>query len=178
MKIIIAGLGNPGRQYEKTRHNFGFFVVDKIADGDPWKTVSGAEVCKKSIASYDVILVKPQTYMNRSGEPLRAVTDYFNSDVSRLIVCHDEIDIPFGDIRVKKGGGEAGHNGLKSITQQFSTKEYYRVRLGVGRSAIPEIEVADWVLSRFVEEETKELPGLVNRAIGEIERLLPIVATI
>lgn len=173
---LVAGLGNPGERYDGTRHNIGFVLVEAIATkggvAPQWKLKGDAAFVKGSFAGQDVILVKPLSFMNRSGEPIAELLSYFKVPVGQLIVLHDEIDLPFGTIRVKKGGGEAGHNGLKSITAVTGTQDYWRVRFGVGRPPHPSFEVADWVLGRFLEEERVMTPGLVERALLMTEEVL------
>jgi len=166
---IIAGLGNPGPRYERTRHNYGWIVLDELV-----KELKGSfsdssdnsvSISKIDLEEKTIILVKPLTYMNLSGEPLVAIRDYYKIPNENVLVLHDEVDIPFGELRLKKGGGEAGHNGLKSISECFGSRDYQRLRLGIGKPLHPDYAVSDWVLGRFNEEEEKELKRLVPMAI-------------
>jgi len=157
----IAGLGNPGARYKLTRHNVGFLFLDWLATLHKFsfQAEKDCELWRGELQGEQVTLVKPMTYMNLSGGPISRVMNYYK--LSGLLVIHDEVDLPFGDIRMKKGGGEAGHNGLKSISEALGTKEYSRVRIGVGKN--PVMDTADWVLSRFTDEELAALPGLFQK---------------
>jgi PTH1 family peptidyl-tRNA hydrolase len=168
-QIIIAGLGNPGRQYEHTRHNVGFEALEKLAAllsqaGVSWRLDKDSETTNISFEGASLLLVKPLLYMNLSGDPLQRLSHYYKIPLERLIVLHDELDLPFGTVRQKRGGGEAGHNGLKSITEKFSSQDYYRVRIGIGRPPNAEIDAASWVLAKFTKDEAKVLPEIVQRA--------------
>lgn len=173
---LIVGLGNPGIRYARTRHNYGWIVLDEFAKQHKLnfsKQSSGTVECaefKSNDRSF--LLVKPQTFMNRSGEPLQELVAFYKIPVSKIVVLHDEVDLPFGTIRLKKGGGEAGHNGLKSISECLGSKEYIRVRLGVGRPVHPGFEVADWVLAKFTQEEEAEMPRLIDVSIEKINGAL------
>lgn len=173
---LIAGLGNPGVRYARTRHNAGFLVVDALANaaqgaGCVWKEEGAALSLRAKLGASDVILVKPQSFMNRSGEPLQELLRYYRIEVSSLVVVHDEIDIPFGALRVKQGGGDGGHNGIKSIVRSVGSSEFARVRFGVGRPLNQNMDVADWVLEKFSDTESKELVGLCQRAAEAIETI-------
>ncbi len=182
----IAGLGNPGRQYERTRHNIGFMFLDRLvaasagANTARWQERSGAQCLEVLVGRDKLLLIKPLTYMNRSGEPLAAIMQYFKIGTGELVVAHDDIDLPFGTLRIKAGGGDGGHNGLKSISAMLQTVDYARLRFGVGRPA-PEleasIEVSDWVLMPFAKDEANMLPGFLERGIGATEELLKSTLT-
>lgn len=166
---LIVGLGNPGPEYEKTRHNIGQMVLDELA-----KEVSGS-FKKHSKASAvvvegrlgfggpKVILMKSLGYMNTSGGPVSAVAKFYGIDPDHIIVVHDELDIPFDTIKLKIGGGEGGHNGLRDITKALGTKDYYRVRTGIGRPP-GRMDTADFVLKPFSSTEAKDLPFLISNA--------------
>ena len=146
---VIAGLGNPGEEYAHTRHNAGFDTVDKIAEEIGvryWKVQGGALVGKGTYRGEDVVLAKPQSYMNTSGGPVKQVMAAYGVDPAHLIVIHDELDIDPGTIRCKFGGGHAGHNGLRSICDKLGTRDWFRVRCGIGRPP-GRMNVADYVLS-------------------------------
>lgn len=146
---LIVGLGNPGEEYAHTRHNAGFDTVDLIAEEAGvryWKTECGALVGKASWHGHDVVLAKPQSYMNTSGGPVKQLCAAYGIAPDHLIVIHDELDIDPGTIRVKFGGGHAGHNGLRSICDKLGTRDWFRVRIGIGRPP-GRMPVADYVLS-------------------------------
>ena len=159
---LVAGLGNPGADYEFTRHNTGFLVVDRLARqwGTTWKNVRkwGAAVAKAG----NVLLVKPMTYMNRSGEPLRAVAQFYKVEPGEILVVMDDMALPLGRIRIRLEGGPGGHNGLESIILQLGSDRIPRLRLGIG--AAPPGGAVDWVLGRFFEEERPEVAAMVERA--------------
>ena len=134
--FLIVGLGNPGEEYEHTRHNAGFDAVDLIAEevgARYWKTECGALTTKGVYRDHDLVLAKPQSYMNTSGGPVKQLMNAYGVDAEHLIVVHDELDIDPGTVRVKFGGGHAGHNGLRSICDKLGTRDWHRVRVGIGR---------------------------------------------
>ncbi len=178
-KFCVAGLGNPGKKYELTRHNIGFLALDFLSrdqgnTDSRWKDNFGAQLQSWNLEGYEVIGVKPQRFMNRSGGPIQEVLNFYKIAPECLIVIHDEIDLPFGSLRLKRGGGDAGHNGLKSISQSIGTREYFRIRVGVGRPAHSEEErqIADWVLSAFYREEEQKLNKLLENVKGALLSLL------
>lgn len=147
--FLIVGLGNPGEEYEHTRHNAGFDAVDKIASEIGvryWKNECGALTGKGVYHDIDVVLAKPQSYMNTSGGPVKQLMNAYGVSPDHLVVIHDELDIDPGTIRVKFGGGHAGHNGLRSICDKLGTRDWFRVRCGIGRPP-GRMPVADYVLS-------------------------------
>ncbi|MBF8191738.1 aminoacyl-tRNA hydrolase [Nonomuraea sp. K274] len=167
---LIAGLGNPGPEYAGNRHNAGFMVLDELAAraGGRFKAhKSRAEVCE----TREAILAKPLTYMNLSGGPVKALADFYKIGTERLIVVHDELDVPYGALRAKLGGGDNGHNGLKSITKVLGTRDYLRVRFGIGRPP-GRMDPAAFVLRDFATMERKDLPFLVDRAADVVESLM------
>ena len=146
---LIAGLGNPGDEYAETRHNAGFLTVDLIAGkigARYWKTECGALTAKGVWRDEDIVLAKPQSYMNTSGGPVKQLCSAYGVAPDHLIVVHDELDIPAGTVRVKFGGGHAGHNGLRSICDKLQTRDWFRVRCGIGRPP-GRMPVADFVLA-------------------------------
>ena len=154
---LIVGLGNPGEEYEHTRHNAGFDTLDLIgeeAGARYWKTECGALTAKGVYRDEDLILAKPQSYMNTSGGPVKQLCNAYGVDPDHLIVIHDELDIDPGTVRVKFGGGHAGHNGLRSICDKLGTRDWFRVRVGIGRPP-GRMNVADYVLS-LPRKEAKE----------------------
>ncbi len=171
---LVVGLGNPGPKYAGNRHNVGFFVADLLAErmGARFKAHKGrADVVEGRLAGQRVLLAKPSTYMNLSGGPVASLRDFFKVPVDRIVVVHDELDIGFGTLRLKRGGGDNGHNGLRSLTQSLGSKEYLRVRWGIGRPPGRQ-DPADFVLKDFSPVERKELPFHVDRAADAVEALL------
>lgn len=166
---IIVGLGNPGPEYEKTRHNIGQMVLDELAKevGGSFKKHSKASAVvvegRLGFGGPKVILMKSLGYMNTSGGPVSAVAKFYGIDPDHIIVVHDELDIPFDTIKLKIGGGEGGHNGLRDITKALGTKDYYRVRTGIGRPP-GRMDTADFVLKPFSSTEAKDLPFLISNA--------------
>ena len=173
-RYLIVGLGNPGPRYAGTRHNAGFLVADELAAriGATFKAHKGrADVVEGRLAGQPVVIAKPKSYMNESGGPVVAISRFYKVGVERIIVVHDELDLPFGGLRLKRGGGEGGHNGLKSTSAALGSKEYLRVRFGIGRPPGRQ-DPADYVLREFAAAERKELAFLVDRAADAVETLL------
>lgn len=174
---LVVGLGNPGPQYEKTRHNIGFMVVETLAARERSRfsvhKKSGADAVTVRLAGRQVILAKPRSYMNLSGKPVAALARFFSVDPSNLIVVHDELDLDFGTLRLKLGGGEGGHNGLRSISQALGTKDYLRTRVGIGRPP-GRMDPADYVLKPFSSVERKELDLVREEAADAVELLLRV----
>ncbi|MFI9602659.1 aminoacyl-tRNA hydrolase [Streptomyces sp. NPDC052043] len=176
---LIVGLGNPGPEYAMNRHNVGFMVVDLLADriGGRFKRAgkAQAQVVEGRIgppgpASRRVVLVKPMSFMNLSGGPVNALRDFYKVPLSNIVAVHDELDIDYGVLRLKLGGGDNGHNGLKSMTKAMG-QDYHRVRFGIGRPP-GRMQVADFVLKDFSAAERKELDYFVDRAADSVECLL------
>ena len=173
---LVAGLGNPGSQYAGNRHNAGFMVADLLAAriGSGFRRDrSRVQAASGRLAGVPVILAKPMSFMNMSGEPLVATARFYKIPASRLVVVHDDLDLPFGTIRLKLGGGDNGHNGLRSLTSALHTRDYYRVRIGIGRPPGRQ-DPADFVLTDFSAAERKELPLLLERAADAVESLLKV----
>jgi PTH1 family peptidyl-tRNA hydrolase len=171
---LIVGLGNPGPEYSGNRHNAGFFVVDLLAGrtGGRFKShKSRADVVEGRVAGQKVVLAKPRSYMNESGGPVAAARDFFKVPVERIIVVHDELDIPYGTLRLKAGGGDNGHNGLKSLRRSLGSGEFLRVRFGIGRPP-GRMDAAAFVLRDFSAAERKDLDFYVDRAADSVESLL------
>jgi len=167
-----VALGNPGREYENTRHNVSWKTLEHLSFWSDlsWKEKFKGLFSQKSIGGDQIIFLKPQTYMNLSGESVRPAMDYFKVSVDDLLVLHDEIDLPFGTLGIKTGGGLAGNNGLKSINQHLSTKDFHRVRIGIGRPRFG--DVSSHVLGQFTEEEKINLDDLLNIAAEATEYYL------
>ena len=171
---VVAGLGNPGEEYAHTRHNAGFDGVDELAQqaGSPfWKSESGALAARVSLAGQDVLLVKPQSFMNTSGGPLSKLLKLYGVGPDKLIVIHDELDIDPGTIRVKQGGGHAGHNGLKSIEEKLGTRDWLRIRIGIGRPP-GRMPTADYVLKRPRGDEEELFCEAVHRGTEAVPFLI------
>jgi PTH1 family peptidyl-tRNA hydrolase len=174
---LVVGLGNPGKEYAGNRHNVGFLVADLLA------ARVGARFGRSKRAHADVaegrlgfggprlILVKPLTYMNLSGAPVVQLAQFFKVPVENVLAVHDELDVPYGQVKVKRGGGEGGHNGLRSMSKSLGSKEYARVRFGIGRPPGRQ-DPADYVLSDFGGAERKELEFLVDRAADVVEAVV------
>jgi peptidyl-tRNA hydrolase, PTH1 family len=171
---LVVGLGNPGPRYAGNRHNVGFLVADEVADriGGRFKAHrGGAEVVEGRLAGHRVVLAKPRSFMNTSGGPVVATARFFTVPPDRLVVVHDELDLPFGTIRLKLGGGESGHNGLRSITKSLGTRDYHRVRFGIGRPP-GRMDPAEFVLRDFSPAERKELAFTIDRCADAVEALV------
>jgi peptidyl-tRNA hydrolase, PTH1 family len=171
---LIAGLGNPGDEYAGNRHNCGFMVADVLAlrMGARFKRDrSRARVAEGRLAGFPVTLAKPQSFMNLSGGPVASLRAFYKIPPERIVVVHDELDLPFGAVRVKQGGGDNGHNGLRSVTAALGTRDYLRVRVGIGRPP-GRMDPADFVLHDFSAAERKVLPDVLERAADAVEALL------
>ena len=171
---LIVGLGNPGPGYAGNRHNAGFMVADALAarDGARFKAhKSRSDVVEGRFAGVRGVLAKPRSYMNESGGPVAALRSFFGVPLDQLVVVHDELDIEFGAIRVKLGGGDGGHNGLRSITKSLGSNEYLRVRVGIGRPP-GRMDPADFVLRDFSATERNDLPGAIDSAADAVESLI------
>jgi peptidyl-tRNA hydrolase, PTH1 family len=171
---LIVGLGNPGPKYALTRHNIGFMAVDlfAISSGNPpWSEEHSAHTCKFKMDDVQVMLAKPMTYMNKSGESVQALMAFYKIPVENLLVLHDEIDQGFAAMKFNKNRGHGGHNGIRNISELIGP-DYSRLRLGVGRPPHPEMQVADFVLQKFSSEEQSALPDFLNRAGDAIESFI------
>jgi len=168
---LVVGLGNPGPKYLKTRHNIGFMCIDMIAGDAPFKSEHKAEVARIMIGDQKTVLAKPQTFMNLSGESVQPLMHFYKIGPENLIVIHDEVDIPYQHMRVQKNRSPGGHNGLKSVTQHLGTQDYYRIRMGVGRSATG-MDTADFVLQNFSQEEFTTLPSFLEKGLNATETLI------
>ncbi|MCB9685135.1 MAG: aminoacyl-tRNA hydrolase [Alphaproteobacteria bacterium] len=169
---LVIGLGNPGRRYERTRHNAGFLVVDRLAErvgGRVERKQLGALVDSVRVPEVDdqVVLAKPQGFMNLSGQPAASLRGYYKVRTEDIVVVHDDVDLPFGDVRVKKGGGHGGHNGLRDLQEKLGGGGFVRVRFGVGRPP-PGWDTADYVLANFTSDEEARLPELVDEAADTV----------
>ena len=170
--FLIVGLGNPGADYAKTRHNAGFLLVEKLAA--QWKTdwanerKFAARMAKAERNGKRVLLCEPQTFMNLSGESVGAIADFYQLPVSQLIVAVDDADLPFGEIRLRPSGSSGGHHGLESIEQHLGSREFARLRIGIGRRDSAR-QIANYVLGKFDSSENELLEKVLSRAAGQIE---------
>ncbi|MFZ4712864.1 MAG: aminoacyl-tRNA hydrolase [Bacteriovoracaceae bacterium] len=165
---LVCGLGNPGNEYAKTRHNIGFMALDRFNFN--WQKKFKALYTQENFKSEKVLFLKPQTFMNLSGESVVDASQFFKIDITEILVVYDEIDIPYGTVQLKKGGGLAGHNGLKSIAGLMGSDEFYRLRLGVSRPIHG--TVANHVLGEFSSEEKKGIDSYILEARNIIEFIL------
>lgn len=172
--LILAFLGNPGKKYDKTRHNIGFIIGKYFAGGlktKTWKNQFSAETSMADVDGRECLLLFPQTFMNLSGQSVAKAMDYYNIHPSELIVVHDELELPFAEVRTKFGGGHKGHNGLRSIIQEIKSPDFHRVRFGIGRPSNPQMEIADYVLSDFSKEEMEKIKELMPSICETIKSL-------
>ena len=173
MKLVV-GLGNPGRKYERTRHNLGFLIVDQVARRNQValeKDLCDALVGEGWCDGQRILLAKPHVFMNRSGESVKGLLDHFRSTSDDLVVIHDDLDLAFGRIRIRPGGGAGGHRGVLSIMESLGGGQFYRVRVGIGRPP-DSVEPTDFVLEPFGAEELSQLDKLVSRAAEAVVTLL------
>jgi PTH1 family peptidyl-tRNA hydrolase len=174
MDFLIVGLGNPGREHAHQRHNIGFMAVDRLADrwrADNWKTKFSGEFTSATIQKHSVFLQKPHTFMNLSGEAVAQAVKFYKMPVDKVIVLHDELDVPFGDVRIKQGGGNGGHNGLRSLDALLGSPNYWRVRLGIGHPGEKYL-VTPHVLGNFMGDEHDTVERLLNGVAEHIGMLL------
>src|SRR6266545_746530 len=172
LDLLVAGLGNPGREYASNRHNVGWMVVDELArrHGGSWRSKFSGQLAELRIDEHRVALLKPETYMNESGRSVQAALRFFKLEPDSVLVVHDESDLDLGRLQVRLGGGLAGHNGLRSIVQHLKTQDFLRLRVGVGRPSRGDRRpLADYVLSNFEPEDDAE--AIVVRAADAVETL-------
>jgi peptidyl-tRNA hydrolase, PTH1 family len=172
LDLLVAGLGNPGREYERTRHNVGWLVADELArrHGGSFRSKFSGRLAETRLDGLRLALLKPETYVNESGRSLAAAARFFKAEPSALLVVHDDVDLEAGRLQARLGGGLAGHNGLRSIAQALGTKDFLRLRIGVGRPGRGDRRpVADYVLSPFEPDE--DVDELVTRSADAVESL-------
>jgi PTH1 family peptidyl-tRNA hydrolase len=167
----IVGLGNPGDRYARNRHNIGAMVLFSLSDARFKTHKSGCLVAETAVTNRRVVLARPMTYMNESGRPVRQLLSWYKVPIDRLIVIHDELDIRFGEVRIKRGGGTAGHNGLKSIVAHIGSQDFLRVRIGVSRPP-GRHDPAEYVLSEFSSSQKNELEDVIGRGTIAVEAIL------
>lgn len=175
VEFIVVGLGNPGREYEQTRHNAGFMAVDHIAEKCSVKIqkLKFKALCADAvIAGKRVLLLKPSTYMNKSGEAVREAMSFYKITPERLIVLSDDIALDVGKMRIRRQGSDGGQKGLRSIIYLTGQDNFPRIRIGIGKKPHPEMELADWVLSRFSADELKDLEPMLQNAFSAVELII------
>jgi PTH1 family peptidyl-tRNA hydrolase len=173
LDLLVAGLGNPGREYERTRHNAGWLVLDELArrHGGSWRSKFSGSLAEVRVGDARLALLKPETYMNESGRSLGAAARFFKVEPEQVLVVHDDVDLETGRLQARAGGGLAGHNGLRSLTQHLGAQDFLRLRIGVGRPGRGDRRsVADWVLSPFAPEDDAD--ALVARSADAVETIV------
>lgn len=173
LDLLVAGLGNPGVEYARTRHNIGWLVVDELArrHGGSFRSKFSGKLSELRVGGFRVALIEPETYMNESGRSIAAARRFFKVPVERLLVVHDDVDLEEGRLQARRGGGLAGHNGLRSIAEQLGSQEFLRLRIGVGRPGRGDRRsVSDYVLSQFAPET--DVGELVARAADAVETIV------
>jgi peptidyl-tRNA hydrolase len=171
--FLIVGLGNPGKEYEKTRHNLGFVVVDEMIeryDAAAVNTKLQTKLWTAKVAGATVLMAEPQTFMNLSGNAVAPLVRTKKIATDHLVIVHDDLDLEFGKIRVSRGASAGGHNGVQSVIDALGTKEFSRIRIGIGRPTNDQ-PIEDYVLTRFSADQKKQLPALIDKTILEIEKL-------
>ena len=169
---LVIGLGNPGAEYEKTRHNIGQLVITNLANNQKFSAhKSQMQICEVRCGDQQLVLAKSRGFMNESGGPARSLSDFYKIEVNKIIAIHDELDLPFNALRIKQGGGDNGHNGLKSLTDSFSTTDYLRIRMGIGRP-IGDQDPADFVLKPFSKDERIDIDQFIQRGADAINSLV------
>jgi PTH1 family peptidyl-tRNA hydrolase len=172
---LIAGLGNPGPKYDRTRHNAGFWFIERLAERanaplKPEKKLKGRAV-RGTVAGEPAVLLAPDTFMNESGQALRAAIDFYRIEPDRVLVAYDDLDLPPGTVRIKRGGGHGGHNGLRSAFRHLGTQDFWRLRIGIGHPGLAD-RVTPWVLSRPGPDDERAIVDAIERALDVIGDVL------
>jgi PTH1 family peptidyl-tRNA hydrolase len=173
LDLLVVGLGNPGREYERTRHNAGWLAIDELArrHGGSWRSKFSGSLAEVRVGDAKLALLKPETYMNESGRSVGAAARFFKVEPEQVLVVHDDVDLDSGRLQARGGGGLAGHNGLRSLAQHLGSQDFLRLRIGVGRPGRgDQRSVADWVLSPFAPEEDPD--ALVSRSADAVETIV------
>ena len=169
MKLIV-GLGNPGIKYKKTRHNLGFRVIGELAE--KFQSAFNAEISEKRIKNQKIILVKPQTFMNNSGMAVKSIMDYYKIPVEDVIIIHDDIDLPLGEIKIQQGRSSAGHKGVQSVIDNLGSKDFIRIRIGIKPTQTENIDTEKFVLQKFTSKEEKIIKKTIKKAADLITTAL------
>ncbi len=169
--ILIVGLGNPGKKYENTRHNLGFMVVDKLAENQKSKIVPPAKPLATHGKNQKYILIKPQTFMNDSGVEVKKMANFYKVDAENIWVIHDDLDQELGKIKIKKGGGSGGHNGVQSIIDNLGTDDFWHFKIGIGRPE-QKSQVIDYVLQNFTKDENKIIDNSIKIIVSALTTAL------
>ena len=172
---LVVGLGNPGREYENTRHNVGFKTADILAENystTPFKQKSNAFICDCKIASKRILLAKPTTFMNLSGQAVLSLSKFYKIPTDNIIVIFDDISLPVGKIRVRARGTHGGHNGMKNIAELLSTNDIKRVKIGVGEKPHPDYDLKDWVLGTFSKEDSENIAATFKKAADAVKEII------
>ena len=173
--FMVVGLGNPGREYEATRHNAGFMVADALRQeysATPEKSKMKALFSECKIGDTRILIVKPQTFMNLSGQAVAEVSKFYKIPTNKIIVIFDDISLSVGKIRIRRNGSHGGHNGMKSISELLGTTDIMRVKVGVGEKPHPEYDLKDWVLSRFSGAEQEALGTAIEKSVGAVSEIV------
>lgn len=166
--LLVVGLGNPGNEYSRTRHNVGFMVTDRICEkyGATLKRLKcKALICECVIENRRILIAQPQTYMNLSGEAVEEICGFYKIPADKILVIFDDISLPVGNIRIRRSGSHGGHNGMKNISEHMATNDILRIKVGVGGKPHPDYDLKDWVLSRFKDEERENLEKAIEKAV-------------
>ena len=173
--ILVAGLGNPGNEYENTRHNIGFDAVDllhKKFGGTPFKTKHKALIAECKISGKRVLIAKPQTYMNLSGDALLEITRFYKIKKENIIVIFDDISLDVGKMRIRRNGTHGGHNGMKNISERLGTNDILRIKIGIGKKPHPDYDLKDWVLGKFSAEDKENKEIALQKAVASVEEII------
>lgn len=173
---LFVGLGNPGKKYEGTRHNVGFMALDALSRklGLQFQNQFKGEFAKGSWNNQDLLLLKPQTFMNLSGQSVQPCLAFYKIPITNLLVFHDDLDQPFGQIRLHKNRGHGGHNGIRDISAVLATQDYARIKMGIGRPAHPDFQIADYVLQNFSNEEESGLSQFLNLSLEAASSVMQV----
>lgn len=172
---LVVGLGNPGKEYENTRHNVGFKTADILAEdysATPFKTKNNALVCDCKIKDKRILLAKPLTFMNLSGQAILSLSKFYKIPTDNIIVIFDDISLPVGKIRVRAKGTHGGHNGMKNIAELLATNEIKRVKIGVGEKPHPDYDLKDWVLGTFSKEDSENIAAALKKAADAVKEII------
>ena len=173
---LFVGLGNPGKKYEATRHNIGFMALDLLSHqlGLRYQNQFKGEFAKGSWHGQDLFLLKPQTFMNLSGQSVQVCQAFFKIPMNQILVFHDDLDQPFGQLRIHKNRGHGGHNGIRDISAMLGSQDYARLKMGIGRPPHPDFAVADYVLQNFSSEEQSQLPNFLTLSLEAAESVVQV----